>query len=424
MGWIDLMLSTKGQTGSTGPQGIQGEQGPPGEQGPIGFDGPTGPQGTQGVQGVSGPQGDRGFDGPTGPQGTQGIQGVPGPKGDQGIQGNDGPTGPQGPEGPQGVSGPQGSIGPTGPQGIQGVQGIQGPIGYTGPAGVDYTGPTGSILFYDGTQVTGYTGFTYIETETGGTGGMLISGDITPSQSNLFSLGSTGSRWAEVFIGPGSLNIQGPSGSNATLGADLSGIAYTAKGFATPFITIGPAIADPLDSGSIGGWKVGPTGSIGTTDYDLIAIHSDATGTVYGPTGGVSILHPTPANVNSGLTGGATGIDLTTSYQVVATTTLTMPTKGYVWATASIEAENDGNADHDVLFYISINGSNGDATTTSILKKSGGSVSRQNTTVQWFYGPIGPTGSIPIQVHASDGVSGITVTHVDLFAMGNLSLSP
>jgi hypothetical protein len=185
-----------------------------------------------------------------------------------------------------------GPTGETGPTGDTGPTGETGPTGDTGPTGVDfqYVGPTGSILFYDGTQVTGSTGLTYTVTDTGGTGGMVIAGDILPTQSNVFSLGATGTRWKEVFMGPGTLNIEGPSGSNATLGSDLGGVAYTAKGFATPFITIGPSIADPLEPGAIGGWKVGPTGTIGTVDYDLVAIHSDASGTIYGPTGGVSLL--------------------------------------------------------------------------------------------------------------------------------------
>jgi hypothetical protein len=132
---------------------------------------------------------------------------------------------------------------------------------------------------------------------TGGTGGVVVSGDILPSQNNVFSLGMTGARWKDIFMGPGTLNIAGPTVATfATLGSDNAGIAYTEKGFATPFITVGPAFNALVAPGSIGGWKIGPTGSISSiSNYDLVAIHSDASGNIYGPTGGVSLL-----NTNSG----------------------------------------------------------------------------------------------------------------------------
>ena len=84
-----------------------------GPVGPTGPDGATGPQGPQGIQGLTGPDGPTGLDGATGPQGNTGL---------------DGATGPQGPE---------------------------------GNPGADYTGPTGSILFYDGSNVTTSTNLTY-----------------------------------------------------------------------------------------------------------------------------------------------------------------------------------------------------------------------------------------------------------------------
>ena len=69
-------------------------------------------------------------------------------------------------------------------------------------------------------------------------------------------------------MGPGTLNIAGPNNSSGTVGTDQNGIVYTETGFATPFINIGPTI-DPLNPGAIGGWVIGPTGTLGQTDYDL-----------------------------------------------------------------------------------------------------------------------------------------------------------
>ena len=64
------------------------------------------------------------------------------------------------------------------------------------------------------------------------------------------------------------------------VGTDQQNLAYTQYGFATPFINIGPAISSP---GAIGGWHVGPTGTVGS-NYTLIAQEntpSGRTGPIY-----------------------------------------------------------------------------------------------------------------------------------------------
>jgi hypothetical protein len=72
-----------------------------------------------------------------------------------------GPTGPTGATGPSG--GPTGSTGPTGYTGYTGYTGPTGPSG-----GPTFDGPTGSVLWYDGSAVTGTTGLRW--SETAGTG--------------------------------------------------------------------------------------------------------------------------------------------------------------------------------------------------------------------------------------------------------------
>ena len=169
----------------------------------------------------------------------------------------------------QGLS-TSGVPGPDVPSIIVGIKQIAADIGTTGPTGpkgpFDFTGPTGAILYFDGTSVTGTSDFTYTP---GGTG-MYINGNIIPAISNTYSLGATGAVWKSLAVGPGTIDISGPSGAIGTIGTDQNGIVYTASGFATPFINIGPAI-DQLDPGAIGGWVIGPTGLYGTTEYDLIA---------------------------------------------------------------------------------------------------------------------------------------------------------
>jgi hypothetical protein len=101
---------------------------------------------------------------------------------------------------------------------------------------------------------------------------MFINGNLIPSVTNTYTLGATGTVWKEIHVGPGTINISGPVGSNVigTIGTDQNGIVYTESGFATPFINIGPSI-NGLQSGNIGGWVLGATGTLGGADYDLIA---------------------------------------------------------------------------------------------------------------------------------------------------------
>jgi hypothetical protein len=107
---------------------------------------------------------------------------------------------------------------------------------------------------------------------TGPTGPVFTTNaHIIPNASNTLSLGSYDNPWREIYVGPGSLNIAGPSGALATLGSDQNDIAYAAKGFATPFINIGPNINAIDAPGAIGGWVLAPTGTLGGPDYDLVA---------------------------------------------------------------------------------------------------------------------------------------------------------
>ena len=210
-----------------------------------------------------------------------------------GRTGSTGPTGEKGNDGVTGFSGPTGTTGETGSSGATGETGTTGTTGPTGDKGdgFTFTGPTGAVLFYDGFAVTGLTGFTYTPLSVGFTGGIILEGDFLPSQSNVFSIGLTGTRWRELFVGPGTINLGGPTGFNAKIGTDDNGIAYTERGFATPFINIGPAINTLVNPGSIGGWFVGPTGTSGTPDFDLIAQEKVTTvGFPFGLTGPVYSL--------------------------------------------------------------------------------------------------------------------------------------
>lgn len=66
------------------------------------------------------------------------------------------------------------------------------------------------------------------------------NGDIIPFVNNTQSLGTPTIRWKDIYVGPGSINIQAIDGSNsASLGADNLSVVYSDKGFASLFLNIG-----------------------------------------------------------------------------------------------------------------------------------------------------------------------------------------
>jgi hypothetical protein len=175
------------------------------------------------------------------------------------------------------------------------------------------------IIFGNNLGVSGTTQFGGLSHFVSGiTGTVFISGDILPTTSNQYVIGTTGGYgWKDIYIGPGSLHIQGPLGftGEATLGSDAGGIAYTRSGFATPFINIGPdiepvGITGVIPPRSVGGWNLSATGTKGSTSFDLVVQQNTPeglTGPVYslvknfGPTG------PTGSTGNTGATGPVAG---------------------------------------------------------------------------------------------------------------------
>jgi hypothetical protein len=166
------------------------------------------------------------------------------------------------------------------------------------------------VLYWDGFAVTGGTGLSYVPNGRG----MYIDGDFVPTKNNTYSLGLTGAIWKSINMGPGTLNIQGPGQVIGTLGTDQNAIVYSQYGFATPFINIGPGIDVIDDVGAIGGWVIGPTGTLGQPGYDLIAQQkTPGLGLPAGLTGPIYSLtraNSTGATGSTGLTGptGSTGI--------------------------------------------------------------------------------------------------------------------
>ncbi len=307
-----------GATGITG-SGIVGSTGATGSGG-----GSTGETGADGSAGVTGETGSQGQVGNTGSTGSDGLAGATGSDGATGSTGQDGITGATGGTlaGATGATGQQGSTGEMGSVGTQGQTGSTGFLGVIpqGYGSVVVNGPTGSSNYYtsDILQVVAGASGDYVS----------IGGSLIPDVSLSYSLGSTGQRWSDIFIGPGTLNIAGPVGSAAvgTIGTDSQGIVYTEFGFASPFLNIGAQQTLPL---ATGGWVIGATGDpLDYANYDLIATQnttdgSGITGPSYslirrvGPTGatgsdGSGVTGATGSDGSDGVTG-ATGTSITGS---------------------------------------------------------------------------------------------------------------
>jgi hypothetical protein len=186
-----------------------------------------------------------------------------------------------------------------------------GPLGSEAPSVGGSTGPSGAIQYSDGSgKILGDSGFVY---RPGASGSAVLRGNFLPSADGVYSLGSTGFRWAEINVGQGTINIAGPPGSNRTglVSTDDNSIIYTPRGFATPFINIGPGETGPV--GAIGGWRLGPSGALGAAGYDLIAqqVGTGSQGVIGQPYS--LILNPSPQTIVAGGTPGTSGQVLTSS---------------------------------------------------------------------------------------------------------------
>jgi hypothetical protein len=176
------------------------------------------------------------------------------------------PTGPTGCTGPTGRRGPRGHHGCMGFPGWPGTDGPRGPVGPTGPGGAQIGGTgIGNVVVYDPLTKNSYYSAIAKTSEN----------SILPTVDNTFSLGATDLRWKELYIGPGTIDIAGPTGSTVPgqIGSNLSGIVYTQYGFASPFLNVGPNPSPLAPLGTVGGWQISGTGPTGPDQpfNDLVA---------------------------------------------------------------------------------------------------------------------------------------------------------
>ena len=268
----------------------------------------------------------------------------------------------------QNGSGGQGSRGPTGSTGATGITGSTGATGETGPTGVfEFNGPTGSVLYYDGSSVTGSLNLTWDGTST-----------LYGSNSNYINFDGMGG------IGIGIDNNSVDQGRSVYLDAINS------------YLTISDQLVNE-------GTTTLASINLGTSTFQ-VSINSDAgsTGQYLGSDGNGNIVWSTPI----GLTG-ATGITGATG-----DTGPTGPTALAQGVTGSIQY-NDGSGlfvgdpnftfDGTNLFVGSVHIANG------LVIDGGGTISFNSNTgsegqvisivdgyPEWSNlapGPTGPTGS-------------------------------
>jgi hypothetical protein len=205
------------------------------------------------------------YNGPTGPTGAgatgeTGATGATGPTGATGSTGSTGPTG-------AGETGSTGATGATGPTGAVQILGA-------GSGSVLINGPTGSNnVYYNDTLQLGVSGSTAF---------VSVDGNLYPAANLTYSLGITGQRWKDIFVGPGTIYVGGYTGTtgatDAAISADVSGVATLPRGIAASRIAVNPQQYTPSIQNA---WTIGTTGTYGAAGYDIVVQQYGATG----PTG-------------------------------------------------------------------------------------------------------------------------------------------
>jgi hypothetical protein len=89
--------------------------------------------------------------------------------------------------------------------------------------------------------------FVYVSGDTGpvtlgtiGLSGMYNCRNLVPDSSLTYDLGDNTNRWKSMYVGPGTINFLGNTGTaTATIGVNQLGFVYTPQGFTTPIANLG-----------------------------------------------------------------------------------------------------------------------------------------------------------------------------------------
>jgi hypothetical protein len=194
---------------------------------------------------------------------------------------------------------------------LPGPHGPAGPPGPKGDIGGTFLGPTGSILWYDGSAVTGISGLVYTPESIDITGNLLLQGDLLPSETLKYNLGSTFLKWKGLYISASTIYL-GDSAISTDSSGNVSFVSPAGNslilGIDTGSITTQDNTGNTLSSGSLG--STGPTGPIGPTG----ANGSNGITGQRGATGATGLQGATGATGQRGATGVTGPTGPTTSY--------------------------------------------------------------------------------------------------------------
>lgn len=178
-----------------------------------------------------------------------------------------------------------------------------------------------------------------------------------------------------------------------------------------PSVLDGPAGPQGLPGTAANTGATGPTGSAST-----ITGPTGPASTVTGPTG--------TSTIPSGFTGinGGT-IPLTTGYTGIYSVNVTTSATGYIMGQAAVQIANPDSVNHNVHFYLVVDGSTGNTTSENIEKKTGGANGVANLNLIHRSGLVSPgtySATLYGRVQDVSSTANVIVDHIDMFTLGNL----
>ena len=97
---------------------------------------------------------------------------------------------------------------------------------------------------------------------------MTLDGDLLPTKTNTYSLGSEELYWAELKVGPGTISLVSKNNKLANIGLDANGIIYLDSGVSTQNIII---TQTPTNVDEFGGWLISAIIDPINNEFDLVA---------------------------------------------------------------------------------------------------------------------------------------------------------
>lgn len=221
-------------------------------------------------------------------------------------------------------------------------------------------------------------------------------------------------------VGKVSAAVNGPTGPTGPQGLPGTATGTGATGSTGPTGETGPTgvPGSATNTGATG--ETGPTGFTGMTGFTG---PTGAASTVTGPTGPTGPIQARTVSAYTGINGGS--FALTTGYAQVFTTTITTQVTGYILGTTTIQVKNTDSVDHNVEFYMEVNGSVSNITTEDIRKQTAGVAGYANLTIMHRSGIIGPaTYALKLYgktLEALVSPNSLVVDYANITGLGNLS---